>query len=308
MNNILTVGVSSRALFAIEDGDKIYQEQGQDAFDQYMIDSRDRPLKPGVAFQLVRKLLALNTQLPPAFPDRVRVVVLSRNSPAAGERIANSIHHYGLPVETAVFCSGADRFALANAFNVDLFLSANASDVRMAIDRGLAAATLIPRESPEFCPLAPEDKLILGFDGDSVIFDNEADLVYQKEGLEAFRNNEITKADTPLGAGPYKKVLMKLVNLQQQVKETQHPVQLSLAIITARGMPAHNRVMTTLRHWGAVVDAIVFAGGMKKGPILQALGVDFFVDDTSKNINSAVEHDITAGHVPFGNGDGIVAP
>ena len=305
---LLTIAVSSRALFSIEDGNDIFETKGQAAFDQYMMENRDKPLRPGVAFQLVRKLLALNTSLPPAYPDRVRVVMLSRNSPAAGERIANSIHHYNLPIESAVFCSGADRFSLASAFNVDLFLSANASDVRIAIERGLAAATLIPRESAEFCPLNEDNIVVLGFDGDSVIFDNESDLVYQQQGLEAFRDNEIDKAQTPLGDGPYKKVLMKLVEIQKATKAAGHPVQLSLALITARGMPAHNRVMTTLRHWGASIDTAVFAAGMKKGPILQALGVDFFVDDTTKNIDSATEHDILAGHVPFGSGQGIVNP
>lgn len=305
-SKILTIAISSRALFSIEDGNAIYEKQGQDAFDNYMMERRDRPLKPGVAFPLISKLLALNTKMPPAFPDRVRVVVLSRNSPAAGERIANSIHHYGLPIEAAVFCSGADRFALANAFGVDLFLSANAGDVKLAIDRGLAAATLLPREHAEFCSLSSSSEVVLGFDGDSVIFDNESDLVYQQHGLDSFRSHEVDNAQVPLNAGPYKSVLMKLVEIQKSLKGTNHPVALKIALITARGMPAHTRVMTTLRHWGATIDTAVFAAGAKKGPILNALGVDFFVDDAPKNISSAEECDIVAGHVPFGTGEGIV--
>jgi 5'-nucleotidase len=301
MPTILTIAVSSRALFHIEDGDEIYRTQGQEAFNAYMRSKENVPLRPGVAFGLVKKLLALNTNAPDTPRNRVNVILLSRNSPEAGMRVMNSVHHYGLDIECAGFCSGGNRFRYAKAMGAHLFLSANADDVKAAIEHGVAAATMLPRESDEDQCSA---EIRIAFDGDSVLFSSEADEIYRAHGLEAFRQDEVQKAGIPLGAGPFKPFLEALCALQ-----TEYPVgaaPLKLALVTARGMPAHARVLHTLRTWGVFLDEAIFCGGAAKGPLLKAFGADVFFDDTRKNIDSAQSHDITSGHVPFGTGEGIV--
>src|SRR5690606_18657315 len=107
---MLTIAVSSRALFSLEDGNRIFETEGEEAFDAYMREKETTPLKPGAAFPLVRKLLALNTSQLPDRPDRVAVVLMSRNSPQAGLRVMNSVQHYGLGIEQAMFSKGSDRF------------------------------------------------------------------------------------------------------------------------------------------------------------------------------------------------------
>lgn len=299
----LTIGVSSRALFSIEDGHQVFEEKGQEAFDQYMQSKEDIPLRPGPAFPLIKKLLAMNTTKFPNPRDRVEVVLLSRNSPTAGMRIMNSVHHYNLDIERAAFCSGEDRFRLNKAFGIDLFLSLNEQDVSTAIQSGIAAAKLIPREEADFCTL--EDFSIrIAFDGDAVVFSDEADQFYREHGLLAFRDNEVENVNTPLQPGPFQQLLLKLIQLQKSyVDHGECP--LKIALVTARGMPAHGRVLKTLRSWGSNVDEAIFAGGSPKGPLLQALGVDMFFDDTEKNIASADSYNIASGHVPYGNGAGI---
>lgn len=297
---MLTIAVSSRSLFHIEDGHQIFVSQGQEAFNEYMRSKENVPLRPGTAFPLVKKLLKLNSYF-----DRpaIRVVLLSRNSPDAGLRIMNSVHHYGIGVEHAIFSQGSNRFRYAKAFGAQLFLSANESDVRCAIEQGLAAAQLMPAERVED---TPDDIVRFAFDGDSVLFSSEADEYYRAHGLDKFRQYEADNAHLPLGPGPFKPFLEELHKLQQGFTEENSPLR--VALVTARGLPAHGRVMHTLRSWGIRLDEVIFAAGCPKGPLLEAFGADIFFDDTQKNIDSALSSNIASGHVLYGRGQGIVAP
>jgi 5'-nucleotidase len=299
---MLTIAVSTRSLFQTEDSNTIFETQGQAAFNDYMRDKEDTPLRKGVAFSLVRKLLLLNSLVS---PDKklVDVVLLSRNSPDAGMRVMNSIQHYGLGIERAVFTQGGDRFKYAKALGAHLFLSTTPADVKHAISQGLAAATMLPSEQTD----GPEDPVIkIALDGDSVLFSGEADDHYREHGLDAFREHEVAKATIPLGAGPFKVFLEELHRLQNELPTENAPVR--IALVTARGMPAHARVIHTLRSWNIRVDEGIFAAGCPKGPLLEAFDADIFFDDTMRNIDSARSCKILSGHVPFGEGHGIVAP
>lgn len=295
----LTVAVSSRALFHIEDGHEIFEKQGQAAFDEYMLSKERVPLRPGTAFSLIRKLLALNER---AGTPLVDVVMLSRNSPDAGLRIMNSVHHYGLPIEGAIFSKGGDRFRYAKALGAQLFLSANPGDVKLAVENGIAAATMLPAERQDDMS---DSTIRIAFDGDAVLFSAEADQCYQQHGLAEFMRTENEKADVPLGAGPFKPVIEALQLIQKHFPAGECP--LKLAMVTARGMPSHHRPIRTLRLWGIELDEAMFAAGRPKGPLLRAFGADVFFDDTKKNITSASDCDIPSGHVPYGSGEGIVA-
>ena len=297
--SLLTLAVSSRALFHIEDGHSIFKNQGQVAFDAYMREKEDIPLRPGIAFSLVKKLLAMNT-LPSHSGEpcnRVEVILMSRNSPDAGMRVMNSVSHYGLPIARAVFCQGSDRFRYASAMGTHLFLSASGQDVKSAIDQGLAAATLLPSECEN---LEGSSEIRLAFDGDAVLFSSESDDVYRKGGLRAFEAHELSKKNELMADGPFKKFLDALHAVQKTFPPNASP--LKIALVTARGMPTHVRVIKTLRSWDIRIDECIFAGGTAKGPLLKAFGADLFFDDTLKNIHSAQEHDIPSGYVPFGIG------
>ena len=56
----LVVGISSRALFDLEEENKIFAEQGVVAFRQYQKDREKDVLKQGTGFHIVNALLNLN--------------------------------------------------------------------------------------------------------------------------------------------------------------------------------------------------------------------------------------------------------
>ena len=291
MSHQLVIAISSRALFDLDESHRIYEEEGVEAYARYQIEHEDEALEPGAAFNIVRKLLALNHQKPEK--PRVEVILLSRNSADTGLRIFNSIEQHNLSISRAAFTSGTSPYRYVPAFGADLFLSTHAEDVRQALSAGVAAATIIkPARSQE-----PNEELRFAFDGDAVIFSDEAERIFKGEGLEAFTQSERSSAKTPLQGGPFKNFLSSIQSLQKEFPEDACPIR--TALVTARSAPAHERVIRTLRAWNIRIDEALFLGGMAKGEFLQAYGADIFFDDQHGHIDSATQH-VPGGHVPHG--------
>ncbi len=287
----LVIAISSRALFDLDEEHEVYESQGLAAYSQYQIDHEDTPLAKGQAFPLASKLLALNDQLED--PLGVEIVLLSRNSADTGLRIFNSIEHYGLPITRAAFCGGEPPWRYIQAFGCHLFLSSESADVRKALDNNVAAATLVsrPLDGPA------RDDIRFAFDGDAVIFSDEAEQIFKAEGLKAFTESEVAQRNEPLSGGPFKNFLSALHALQRAFPESQSPIR--TALVTARSAPAHERVIRTLRAWDIRLNESIFLGGLPKVEFLRAYDADVFFDDQQSHCNLAADH-IATGHVPHG--------
>lgn len=309
----LTVAISSTALFDLGESNRIYVEEGLEAYRRYQIDQEDTILDPGDGFSLVEKLLNINKILN---KPRVEIILLSRNSADTGLRVFNSIAAHDLQISRAAFCGGESPYRYINAFGCDLFLSTHADDVRQALAQNVAAATLLGRPRPSKAAGADESSdhayrqmtpLKLAFDGDSVIFSDEAEQVFQSQGLQAFSDSEVARAQTALGGGPFRSFLGALHTLQSELEAelTQPNAQSSsepfirTALVTSRGAPAHERVIRTLREWDIRLDESLFLGGMDKTEFLRAFGADIFFDDQATHCERAADH-IATGHVPHG--------
>ena len=284
----LVVAISSRALFDLDECHAIYERDGVDAYTQHQIAHEDEPLEPGVAFHLVRKLLALNQSRPEQ--PVIEVILLSRNSADAGLRVFNSIRHYGLPIARAAFTRGASTWPYVGSFGAHLFLSTNSDDVRAALSAGHAAATVLASNSTDNAT----DQLRIAFDGDAVLFSDDSERIFKTQGLIAFEENEAAAARVPLAGGPFKPFLAVVHQIQRNNSDL-----IRTALVTARGAPAHERVVRTLRAWGIRIDEAFFLGGLEKGSFLREFGADIFFDDQQENCESARQH-VATGHVPNG--------
>lgn len=287
----LVIAISSRVLFDLRDSHEIFEKQGVAAYSKYQIEHEDQVLEPGEAFPLVRKLLRINELLPEG--KGVEIVLLSRNSADTGLRIFNSIEHYGLHISRAVFCGGRSPYRYVGAFGCHLFLSTHADDVCSALEHGFAAATLLPSTRAQ----TDTDEVRFAFDGDAVLFSDEAERVYQEQGLAAFAASEKAAARRPLSGGPFKNFLLALQRLQAEFPPGTGPIR--TALVTARSAPAHQRVVFTLRDWNIRIDESLFLGGLDKGEFLRAYGADVFFDDQQRHCESASSH-VATGHVPHG--------
>jgi len=286
----LTIAISSRALFDLEDAHKVFEEKGIDAYSEYQVQRENEILTRDVAFNLVKKLLSLNECVD---TPRVEVILLSRNSSDTGLRIFNSIEHYGLGISRAAFTSGATPYRYAKPYGANLYLSTDSSDVAKALNSGLAAATILPSKNKE----ANTEQLKIAFDGDAVLFSDEAERIYQEDGLDEFIKSEKKAANTPLPGGPFKDFLSALHSIQKEFSAEDSPIR--TALVTARCAPTHERVIKTLRAWKIRIDECLFLGGRAKGEFLSAYEADLFVDDQHNHCETARLY-VPTGHVPNG--------
>ncbi len=286
----LVVAISSRALFDFEEENKVFEQGDDRAYMKLQLGRLEEPAKPGVAFSLVRKLLAFND----ADAQRVEVVILSRNDPVSGMRVFRSAQHYGLPIQRGSFTRGQSPWRYLKPLNANLFLSTHLSDVRAALGAGVPAAQVYPHSA--LASEAHPHEVRIAFDGDAVLFSDEAERVFQAEGLSAFQAHERDKAGQPLLAGPFKPLLAALHRLQQ---EGTPAMRIRTALVTARSAPAHERAIRTLMDWNIEVDEAMFLGGLAKGEFLREFEPDFFFDDQTGHIESAARH-VPSGHVASG--------
>jgi 5'-nucleotidase len=286
----LVVAISSRALFDFEEENQVFEETDDRAYRALQLERLDIPAKPGVAFSLVRKLLAFNTD----DAQRVEVVILSRNDPVSGMRVFRSAQHYGLPIQRGSFTRGQPPWRYLRPLHANLFLSAHLSDVRSALEAGVPAAQVYPHSTR--ATDAHPHEVRIAFDGDAVLFSDEAERVYQTHGLDAFQAHERDNAAQPLSEGPFKPLLAALHRLQQ---EGTPAMRIRTALVTARSAPAHERAIRTLMDWNIEVDEAMFLGGLAKGDFLREFEPDFFFDDQAGHCESAAAAG-PAGQVLFG--------
>ncbi|WP_336708588.1 5'-nucleotidase [Oerskovia sp. USHLN155] len=328
LDHRLVVGVSSSALFDLSDSQRVFDEQGIDAYRAYQDEHLDRTLRPGVAFEFVQRLLSLNDLSPSAQDPLVEVFVLSKNDPTTGLRVMSSVAAHGLPISRSIFTQGLAPYAYIPALNISLFLSGDARDVRTATLLGhpagqvlgsaavghLAAAGPTAERAPGV-PLAaagaqpaPEDaadaELRVAFDFDGVLADDSAERIFQSDGLEQFHRYESARKVTEHHAGPILPFLRALSTIQRReeeraVEDPTYRPRVRVSIVTARSAPSHERAVNTLRSWGVTVNDAFFMGGADKGRVLRVLRPHIFFDDQRGHLDP-VAREVASVLVPYG--------
>lgn len=295
----LVVAISSRALFDFEEENRVFEAEGEAAYMKLQMARLDEPARPGVAFPLVKKLQAFNA----GGEKRVEVVILSQNDPVSGMRVFRSAKAASLQVERGVFTKGKNPFQYLRPLGANLFLSAKEEDVRAALLAGYPAARVYPHSAVD-AERHPEE-IRIAFDGDAVLFSDEAERVYQSEGMDAFQRHETEHVEDPLPPGPFKPLLEALHRLQSGAGSA--PMRIRTALVTARSAPAHERAIRTLMQWNIAVDEAMFLGGLTKADFLREFEPDFFFDDQTGHCEAAAAVGPT-GHVASGVSNEQPAP
>jgi len=295
LTNYLVIGISSRALFDLSRENEIYEKQGLEAYCQYQLEHENDILQPGCGFALIEAMLKIN-QID-SEKRHIEVVIVSRNSADTSLRISNSIDSYQLDITRAAFTGGEPVAKYLSAFDVDLFLSATEEDVQAAVESQVASGLIY--DGPTKNSGKALEQIRIAFDGDAVLFSEESEKIYQKQGLEAFINHEKQNAQLPLPEGPFAKLLKTLSYLQFQLDGLiDGSTLIRTALVTARNSPAHERVIRTLRAWGVRVDETFFLGGVSKDQVLAAFSPHIFFDDQHQHCDEASKVVPTA-RVPY---------
>jgi 5'-nucleotidase len=292
LNDLLVIGITSRALFDLEEADSVFKGEGIEAYREHQRSRETDILAPGTGFALVENLLRINDQM---HEPVVEVVVISRNDADSGIRILNSIEAHGLGITRAAFTDGRPPWPYLKAFECDLFLSAEPEDVEQAL-RNNRPAALVLKTGLQSKGSGLDSEVRIAFDGDAVLFDHESEHVYQTRGLEAFNRREAELAEMPLSPGPFKPFLDSLAEIQRKFPADKSPIR--LALVTSRAAPAHRRVVNTLRQWGIRLNETFFLGGVDKSGVVAAFKPHIFFDDQLTHLETTQETTPSAHVVP----------
>ncbi|XP_066535920.1 cytosolic 5'-nucleotidase 1A [Hoplias malabaricus] len=301
--NAITIAVSSRVLFNMDVEQQIFEQKGMEEYLKYQVDHETEPFAPGPAFPFIKALEAVNAQLRDLYPESEElfdVVLMTNNHAHAGIRLINSINHHKLFVERFCMTGGNSLIGYLKAYHTNLYLSADSSKVREAIDEGIAAATMF---SPEKVTQVSETQLRVAFDGDAVLFSDESERIYKAQGLDKFFEHEQAHENKPLDHGPLKGFLEVLGKLQRKFYAKGHRIDCPIRtyLVTARSAAsAGSRALKTLRAWGLETDEALFLAGAPKGPMLAKIKPHIFFDDQMFHIEGAAELGTVAAHVPYG--------
>lgn len=299
-NEQLVVAVSSRALFDLEMEHRLFEEAGIEAYRKYQTEHKDDPLKPGVAYPFVRRLLMLNKIYG---PESFKVIVISRNSPETGQRFFSSCRYYNLPIKAGAFTSGQSTFPYLSAYGASLFLSANKENVIRAIHQGQPAGLVLPTDLSQQ-EADSENELRIAFDFDGVIVDDESEKTYKKEGLAGFERFEQRLKTTPHSPGPLHQLFKKLARFQELDEKLgqgnpYYKPNIRVAIVTARGAPSEQRLITTLRSFGMRAAELFLLDGMSKAGVLEAFRPHIFFDDQIRHLEGTKQI-VPSVLIPFG--------
>lgn len=286
----LRVAVSTRALFNLEYENQIFVQEGSESYVQYQMKHEKEILKKGAAFSLVEALLRLNGG---QTSRRTEIMIMSKNSADVSLRIFHSIESYGLDITRAAFTTGQSIVPYVKAFGCDLYLSTNEADVAEATREQIAAGLIM---TDAYSDVTPIKQIRIAFDGDAVLFSDEAEQIFQLEGVKAFEESERQKASEPLAEGPFAHFLKMIAAIQREYPGESVPIR--TALVTARSAPAHERVIRTLRYWGVRVDEAFFMGGEDKSAMVLAFGAHIFFDDNKEYIKKASKLVLSA-HVVY---------
>ena len=282
-----------RALFDLEEENRIFEEEGLLAYSDYQTEHENDVLKPGVAFPLIKALHNLNCG-----EERLtEIIIMSKNSADTSLRIFNSIRHYGLDISRAALVGGQSIAPYLSSFKTDLFLSADEADVQEAINANIAAGIICSHTE---CPIDTNEEIAqirIAFDGDAVIFSDESEKIYKEQGLAAFARHEEENALKPLPEGPFAKLLKTISHVQSRFDDP-CTIPIRTALVTARDAPAHERVIRTLRAWNVRIDEAFFMGGVKKSDVLKSFGAHIFFDDQSVHTDPASKV-VPSARVPY---------
>ena len=144
----------------------------------------------------------------------------------------------------------------------------------------------------------PEGQVRIAFDGDGVLFSDEAEKIYKERGPAGYQHFERSNRNVTLAKGPMHRFAVKLQRVRDALPADKQML-IRVFLITARNDAATARAIETLTAWNLRMDEAFFLGGWSKTPFLRAINPAIFFDDTAKHVSSAEGH-LPAALVPYG--------
>jgi hypothetical protein len=135
----MKLGISTSVLFDMSEPDAIWraEQKGdvpQGSYRRYMMENIDKELPPHPQmFAWLKGCMDV---------EGYQFALMSKNSALTGMRAINTLVKHGLIPEQFVFTNGAPIAEYCRVYDIDMFLTANADDVRTANELGVSSAQI----------------------------------------------------------------------------------------------------------------------------------------------------------------------
>ncbi|MFT3792873.1 MAG: 5'-nucleotidase [Rudaea sp.] len=127
----LRIAFDGDAVIFGDEGERVSQEHGIEAFHRHEVERVDQPL-PGGPF---RGFLAALHRLQEAFPEEgspIRTALVTARSAPAHKRVILTLRHWGVRLDEALFLGGRDKGPFLETFGADIFFDDSAHNVESA--------------------------------------------------------------------------------------------------------------------------------------------------------------------------------
>jgi 5'-nucleotidase len=138
-NNELKIAFDGDAVIFSDESEKIYQEEGLEAFSDMEKNSALEPLKNGPFVPFLSRLNAIQKSLP-ANECILRTALVTARSAPAHERVIRTLRHWGIRIDESLFLGGMEKGRFLKAFNADVFFDDQKGHIDSAHKHDVAAA------------------------------------------------------------------------------------------------------------------------------------------------------------------------
>ncbi len=119
-NGLIKIAFDGDAVIFSDESEKIYVEQGLEAFLEHEKSNAKQPLPEGPFAKFLKTMSYLQKEFPiDKSPIRLALVT-ARNSPAH-ERVIRTLHEWNVRIDETFFLSGVEKKDILDAFGADIF-------------------------------------------------------------------------------------------------------------------------------------------------------------------------------------------
>lgn len=138
-------------LFRSRESERIFEEQGLEAYDQYEREHAQNPMAEGPFTNLLRTLATLQTHFDPDNPP-IRIALVTARSSPAHERVIRTLRAWDLHIDEAFFMGGMPKDAILKAFRPHIFFDDQEANLVRASRVVPSARVPIPTDEESEAP------------------------------------------------------------------------------------------------------------------------------------------------------------
>jgi 5'-nucleotidase len=143
-------------------------------------------------------------------------------------------------------------------------------------------------------PVRLGDKLVVAISSRALFDLDESHQVYEQEGLEAYRQYQIAREDTPLEPGEAFGLVQKLLRINSMLEGDS---RVEVVLLSRNSADTGLRVFNSIQHYGLGITRAAFAGGRSPFQYIPAFGTQLFLSTHAEDVRSTLEAGFAAATI-----------